>query len=135
MPLPARFFNSPDDIQFDWPLTYVRHRVRLASGKGQEIDLLAAIGIEKWVCQSKWVTSKKIGVDVVQSLIAQADAVHTGYPTSRIRMWLFAHEGLTEDAATLAQEMGALWSDRTQLDELLGYWGLRKLPVLPSENI
>ena len=36
----------------DWPLSFVRHRMRLRSGQGQEIDILAAIGLDKGVCQS-----------------------------------------------------------------------------------
>lgn len=113
-----------------WPLNYVRHRVRLASGLGQEIDLLGSIGGEMWVCQSKWVTTRKIGIAVLQELIKQAAAVQAEYNPKSVRMWLFAHEGLTQEAETLAREQGVLWSDRAQLDGLLTYLGLRKLPTL-----
>lgn len=130
LPLPGRLFNSQDDIPMGWPLSYVRHRVRLQSGQGQEIDLLAAIGTEKWVCQSKWVTTRKIGPAVLRELMAQAEAVQTEYESNSIRMWIFAHEGLTRDALELAQKEGILWSTREQLDELLTYLGLRKLPPL-----
>jgi hypothetical protein len=130
LPLPGRFFNSATDIQMDWPLSYVHHRVRLQSGQGQEIDLLGAIGIQKWVCQSKWVTTHKVGVAVLQELLAQGQAVQARYPTSTIRMWLFAYAGLTQEAEALAGEQGILWSDRTQLDGLLTHLGLRKLPTL-----
>ncbi len=75
-------------------------------------------------------TSQKIGLAVLQALLPQAEAVQTEYPTSTIRMWLFAHEGLTEEAETFAQAQGILWSDRAQLDDLLTYLGLRKLPSL-----
>ncbi|MBV7332142.1 hypothetical protein KFU94_28705 [Chloroflexi bacterium TSY] len=130
LPLPGRLFNSQDDIPMGWPLSYVRHRVRLQLGQGQEIDLLAAIGTEKWVCQSKWVTTRKIGPAVLRELMAQAEAVQTEYESNSIRMWIFAHEGLTRDALELAQKEGILWSTREQLDELLTYLGLRKLPPL-----
>ena len=130
LPLPGAFFNSATDIQMDWPLSYVRHRMRLQSGQGQEIDLLAAIGTEKWVCQSKWVTTRKVGVSVLQELLAQGEAVQTDYPGSTIRLWLFAHQGLTQEAETLARKRGILWSDRKQLDGLLTHLGLRKLPTL-----
>jgi hypothetical protein len=130
LPLPGRFFNSTQDIAMRWPLSYVRHRVRLGSGTGQEIDLLAAIGGDWWVGQSKWVTGKKIGVDVLHHLLAQAEAVRIEYEPIEIRLWLFAHDGLTKEAERLARKEGILWSNRAQLDELLTYLGLRKLPTL-----
>lgn len=129
-PYPGHFFNSPHDIPMAWPLNYVRQRVRLASGLGQEIDLLGSIGGEMWVCQSKWVTTRKIGIAVLQELIKQAAAVQAEYKPTSVRMWLFAHEGLTQEAETLAREQGVLWSDRAQLDGLLTYLGLRTLPTL-----
>ncbi|MEZ4865048.1 MAG: hypothetical protein R3C14_27280 [Caldilineaceae bacterium] len=130
LPFPGRFFNSERDIQMDWPLSYVNHRVRLQSGKRREIDLLGAIGLDKWVCQSKWVTTHKIGVAVLQELMAQSQAVQIEFPTSNIRMWLFAYAGLTQEAETLAREQNILWSDWAQLDGLLTYLVLRKLPTL-----
>jgi hypothetical protein len=129
LPLPGKFFNSPTDISMDWPLSYVYHRVRLKSGAGQEVDLLAAIGAEKWVCQSNWVTTRKIGEAVLRQLLAQAEAVQAEYKPNRIRIWLFAQEGLTQEAEKLARKQGILWSDRAQLDGLLSYLGLRRLPV------
>ena len=131
-PLPGHFFNSAEDIQMGWPLIYVYHRRRLQSGQGQEIDLLAAIGTEKWVCQSKWVTTQRIGISVLQELLAQAAAVQAEYEANTVRLWLFAHEGLTQDAETLAKQEGILWSNREQLDGLLHYLGLRPLPTLDA---
>jgi hypothetical protein len=130
LPLPGRFFNSPQDIPMGWPLSFVRHRVRLSAGTGKEIDLFAAVGTEKWVCQSKWETTRKIGAEVLRTLMAQAEAVQTDYPRNTVRMWLFAHQGLTREAERLAKQQGILWSNRQQLDELLTYLGLRKLPTL-----
>jgi hypothetical protein len=134
-PYPGHFFNSPADIAIPWPLNYVRHRVRLASGQHQEIDLLGSFGGEMWVCQSKWETTRKMGVAVLQELLAQAATVQTEYKPNAVRMWLFAHEGLTKEAEKLAREQGILWSTRTQLDELLTYLGLRKLPTLPTSEV
>lgn len=131
-PLPGNYFNSSDDIEFIPPLIYVRRRVRLEAGPGKEIDLLAAIGTEKWVCQSKWVTTSPVGSSVLQELMVQAQIVQTEFPTSRIRMWLFAHQGLTKEAATLAQQAGILWSNREQFDNLLTYLDLRTLPELET---
>lgn len=77
-------------------------------------------------------TPRKIGVDVLHTLLAQANAVQAEFPQNTVRMWLFAHEGLTKEAVALAQEQGILWSNRAQLDGLLTYLGLRPLPTLPA---
>ncbi|MCP4401317.1 MAG: hypothetical protein GY801_28965 [bacterium] len=53
----------------------MRHRMRLGSGKGQEIDVIGAAGGEVWVCQSKWVTGDNIGVSVLEKLMSQAEVV------------------------------------------------------------
>ena len=79
-----------------WPIIYVEHRVRLGSGQGREIDLLGSIGGDMWVCQSKWVTTDKIGPAVLEDLLSQAEAVKAERNPPRTRMWLFAHEGLTK---------------------------------------
>ncbi|RLC07166.1 MAG: hypothetical protein DRI57_26240, partial [Deltaproteobacteria bacterium] len=55
MTLEGKFFNSDEDVSIPSRFIYVRHRVRPASGKGQEIDVLGSAGDEQWVCQSKWV--------------------------------------------------------------------------------
>ena len=77
-------------------------------------------------------TSRKIGLAVLRELMKQAEAVQADYPANTVRMWLFAHAGLTEEAEALVQEAGILWSDREQLDGLLTYLDLRKLPTLSS---
>jgi len=94
--------------------------------------LLGAIGTEKWVCQSKWLTTKKVGVNVLHALLEQAAAVQAEFTRNTVRIWLFAHEGLTKEAEKLAQEQSILWSNRAQLDDLLTYLGLRKLPTVPT---
>ena len=129
-PLPGGFFNSDEDIELPRILHYLNHRVRLSSGKNREVDILAAYSGEKWVCQSKWVTAQRIGVAVLRDLMAQGAAVQAQYEASPVRLWLFAHEGLTQAAEELAQQEGILWSDRAQLDGLLTYLGLRPLPQL-----
>jgi hypothetical protein len=128
--LPGKFFNSPEDVTMPWMFHYVRHRMRIGSGKGREIDLLGAAGSEKWVCQSKWVTGDRIGIGVLRELTAQADAVREDMNPKVIRMWIFAHEGLTGDAKKFAEDHGILWSARREFDGLLEYLGLRPLPDL-----
>ena len=130
LPLPGRFFNSPEDIQMPRPLSYVRQRVTIGAGKGKEIDVLGAIGTEKWVCQSKWHTTRKMGVAVLEELMAQAKVIAAEFPKNSIHMWIFAHEGLTKEAEALAKKKSILWSNRAQLDGVLEYLDLRPLPHL-----
>jgi len=128
--LPGKFFHSESDIQMPWLFHYVRHRVQLGSENDPDIDVLGAAGSEKWVCQSKWVTGRKIGIKTLEELVSQADTVRKDMNPRVIRMWIFAHEGLTKDALAYAEKHGILWSSRKEFDELLVHLGLRPLPEL-----
>lgn len=52
-------------------------------------------------------TTRKIGPAVLRTLMAQAEAVKAEYKPNLVRMWLFAHEGLTQEAEKLAQEQAS----------------------------
>ncbi len=48
-----------------------------------------------------------------------------------LRLWFFAYSGFTEDAESLMQAEGVLWSDDHQdLNSLLACTGLRRLPKI-----
>jgi hypothetical protein len=128
--LPGRYFHSPEDVKVPHRFVYVEHRVRQGSGKGCEIDIVAAAGPEQWVCESKWVKGRKAGKADVEELVEKAEAwIH--FRQARVaKMWLFSHDGLTDEAQEYAAEKGVLWSERADLDELLVLRGLRRLPVL-----
>jgi len=130
--LPGWFFNSTEDIQMPHMFIYIAHRHRLRSGKGQEIDVLGAAWGEQWVCQSKWVEGKKMGLNVLTTLWEQGEAVRAEKEPDAVRLWLFAQEGLTPEAEVFAREKGILWSSRTEMDALLDHAGLRRLPMLTS---
>ncbi len=128
--LPGKFFHSGGDIKMPWLFHYVRHRVQLGAEDDPDIDVLGAAGGEKWVCQSKWVTRGKIGMKTLEELVSQADTVRRDMNPRVIRMWIFAHEGLTGEALAYAEKHGILWSSRKEFDELLVHLGLRPLPEL-----
>ncbi len=128
--LPGALFNSAGDIEMPWRFIYVRHRMRIGSGKGREIDVIGAAGGEVWVCQSKWVKDDRVGKPVLQELLSQAELIKKDMNPKKVRMWIFAHEGLTKPALAFAKEHGILWSSRKEFDELLVYLGLRPLPDL-----
>ncbi len=127
--LSGDFFNSEEDVEIP-DFTFVRHRVRLGSGKGREIDVLGGAGVEQWVCQSKFHKGNKTGISALRELVSQADAVMEDKEPDLVRMWLFANYGLTGPARKFAKERGVLWSSRREFNGLLETLGLRKLPNL-----
>ncbi|MCP4347087.1 MAG: hypothetical protein GY795_16360 [Desulfobacterales bacterium] len=128
--LPGAVFNSAEDIEMPWRFIYVHHRVRVGSGKGREIDVVGAASSEVWVCQSKWVKDSRMGKGVLEELVSQAEMIKKDLTPEKIRMWIFAHNGLTKQAITFAKKHGILWSSRKEFDELLVHLGLRPLPEL-----
>ena len=127
--LPGRFFHVPDEVSFP-RFVYVRHRVRLGSGKAREIDVLGAGGGYQWICQSKWIKGKRIGPEAVDELLQQAELVYKDMDAITVTPWIFAFEGLSSKAEELARSKGVLWSDIDDFNGLLAHVGLRKLPEL-----
>ncbi len=101
-----------------------------------EVDIYAAAGTEVWMAESKWRRSRKVGRDVVENLLAQAEIVkeRKGKLLKTLRLWLFAYDGVTGEAEELMRQNGALWSTKADLDEPLELANLRKLPKIESEN-
>ena len=127
--LPGHFFHTLTEVAFP-RFVYVRHRVRLSSGKGREVDVLGAGGGDQWVCQSKWAETKKVGTETVDELLQQAEWVREDTDAITVTPWIFAYSGLTSKAEAYARSKRVLWSDKGNLDELLEHVGLRKLPEL-----
>lgn len=100
-----------------------------------EIDIYAGAGKEVWLAESKWWTNKKVGADVVENMLKQAEIVREreGKYLKTLRLWLFAHDGITREAEKLIQDNGILWSSRTELDGILDQVKLRRLPDLGDE--
>ena len=128
--LPGRWLHAPEDVEMPFMFAFIRHRFRISSGPGREIDILAAAGDEQWVCQSKWIEGKRAGTDVLQAMRDQAEMVRDYMEARTVRLWLFSHDGLTDAAKAFADQHGIFWSDRSDLDALLEHVGLRKLPDL-----
>jgi len=131
---PGRLFHVGDDITMPWQFFYVHHRVRLSSGAGKEIDLFGAAGSEVWIGQSKWWTTKKVGLKELRDFLAQGEQVQAERTPRILRLWLFAYSGLTPKANAFAREHGILWSSNAELNELLRLLGLRELPALSPED-
>lgn len=132
--LPGRLFHSSEDIEIPWRFVFIHHRMRLQSGKGREIDLIAAAGGYIWVCQSKWWATQSAGIEELRALEAQGELVHQDKEMEVIKLtlWLFSYSGLREDAREYAREHGILWSGKAEMNELLQSVGLRSLPEFES---
>ena len=127
--LPGGLFNHATDIQMPHRFIFVRLRMRLGAGPGQEIDVLGDAGAEVWVCQSKWV-AERVGIKVLQALLRQGAVVREDMDPLTLRLWLFAYHGLTIEATDYAREHGILWSSLAEFDTLLQRVGLQQLPKL-----
>ncbi len=133
--LPGQYFHSAEDIRLPNRFSYIDQRSQLGSGKGLEIDIYAAAGIEIWMAKSKWWRGRKVGVKVVETLLEQAQEVRRREEETlrTLRLWLFAYDGVTEKARRLMEQHGVLWSSRAELDALLDEVKLRKLPLIEEE--
>ncbi len=127
--LPGQYLHTDNDV-FIPDFNYVRLRERLGPGKGAEIDVHAAAGIEQWVAESKWQLGRKVGLSEIQKLLDKASMVIRNRETDFVRVWFFSYDGFTNEAEDFMQEQGIFWSTRADLDHLLDYVKLRCLPTL-----
>lgn len=132
--LPGTYFHSQENIRIPDRFSYIEQRRRPGSGKGQEVDIYAAAGLDVWIAESKWWRDRKVGPDIVQHLLHQArQIIDREGEEMRVRMWFFAHDGFTEEAEALMRKHQILWSTRADLDALLEHVNLRKLPVIEGD--
>ncbi len=132
--LSGKYFHRPEDIQFPNRFFYIHQRHRLRAGKGLEIDVYAAAGADIWLAESKCWIGKPVGPKEVKHLIKQGELVQEQEGEDvQIRLWLFAHDGVTPEAEKFLQEHNVLWSTRADLDALLEHVNLRKLPDIEAD--
>lgn len=132
--LPGTYFHSQENIRIPDRFSYIEQRRRPGSGKGQEVDIYAAAGLDVWIAESKWWRDRKVGPDIVQHLLHQArQIIDREGEEMRVRMWFFAHDGFTEEAEALMRKHQILWSTRADLDALLEHVNLRKLPIIEGD--
>ncbi|OQY60531.1 MAG: hypothetical protein B6245_01100 [Desulfobacteraceae bacterium 4572_88] len=129
--LPGRYFHSGGDIVMPDRFSYIDQRHRPGAGVKMETDIYAAAGTEVWMAESKW-WNRPAGPDVVTDMLGQAEILRKrkGDDLRTLRLWIFAHDGLSSGAAELVRQHGILWSSRAELDGLLREVSLRKLPEL-----
>ena len=72
----------------------------------------------------------------MQHLLNQGEVIkeREGEYLKSLRLWLFAHDGITKKAEELIREYDILWSSREDIDGLLEAVRLRKLPELQASE-
>ncbi|MCP4695074.1 MAG: hypothetical protein GY859_44010 [Desulfobacterales bacterium] len=136
--LPGKYFHAGRDVMLPDRFYDILHRMRLDASRESEVDVYASTGTEIWLCESKWWETRKVGPDMVRRFLGLAEKLKDfegreyfkeDRPIITVRLWLFAHRGVTGKAETLLRENGVYWSTRADLDWLVKEAGLRKLPV------
>ena len=125
--IPGHYFHTNDDIEVP-RFNFVRLRERLGPGNALEIDIHAGAGIEQWVAESKWQQGHKVGVAELKKLLEKAEIVKKDRKTKLMRIWFFSYEGFSKEALEFMPKQGILWSTKEDLDGLLDYVKLRRLP-------
>jgi len=127
--LPGHYFHQEHEIEVP-EFSYVRLRERLGVGAETEIDLHAAAGIQQWVAESKWRSERKASPTEVQQLLDKAQLVKLDRNAEIMRLWFFSFDGFSKKAIDLMLEHGIYWSTQEDLNGLLDYVKLRRLPAL-----
>jgi hypothetical protein len=127
--LPGHFFHLPDDIEIPM-FNYVRLRERFGAGGETEIDVHGGAGSEQWVAESKWQRGRKVGVADLKKLLDKAELVKIDRKAELMRVWFFSYEGFSKAALGFMLKRGILWSTQEDLNGLLDYVKLRRLPKL-----
>ncbi|KHD06491.1 hypothetical protein PN36_08225 [Candidatus Thiomargarita nelsonii] len=127
--LPGHYFHLAQDIEVP-SFNYVRLRERLGPGVETEIDLHAGAGIEQWVAESKWRSQRKVSPTEIHQFLEKAQLVKLDRNAEIMRLWFFSYEGFSPKALELMSEHGIWWSTHADLNGLLDYVKLRRLPAL-----
>jgi len=127
--LPGRYFHHAAEVEIP-DFSYIHQRKRIAPGAESEIDIHGGAGVEQWVAESKWYQNRQVGIADIQKLIDKGEWVTKHIGADFARVWFFSHDGFTKEAEQFMEKQGVLWSTRADLDGLLDYMKLRRLPQL-----
>ncbi len=133
---PGKYFHSDRDVTLPNRFYDIRHRLRLDASSESEVDVYASTGTEIWLCESKWWETRKVEDEIVTGFMELAEKLkdfegREYFEKDRpltLRLWLFAHNGVTDGAEALLRENGIYWSSRADIDWLIQKTGLRRLP-------
>ncbi len=127
--LPGAYFHVAETVDIP-KFNYIRLRERLGPGAQTEIDLHGAAGIEQWVAESKWRPQRKASPTEIQQLLDKAEVVKRDRKATIMRLWFFSYQGFSKSALELMSKHDIFWSTKEDLDDLLDYVKLRRLPEL-----
>ncbi len=133
--VPGHFFHRDGHISIPWRFSHIKHRFRLGGGSGMEIDVYATAGSELWIGESKWWKDRKVGLNDVKVLHKKAEQVRyfRGDGLKTLRICFFSYSDFTNEAQEFMQENDTLWSSQKELNDLLNYAGLRRLPEIQEK--
>ncbi|MCP4583119.1 MAG: hypothetical protein GY839_16040, partial [candidate division Zixibacteria bacterium] len=96
--LPGKFFHQEEDIRMPRRFYYIDQRRKFGEGEDLEIDIYGGAATEIRIAESKWWSGDKVGPDVVERLIRQAEIIREKEKKHLeiLRVWLFADNGVTK---------------------------------------
>ncbi|EDN70391.1 hypothetical protein BGP_1504 [Beggiatoa sp. PS] len=68
--------------------------------------------------------------DEVKKLLKKAELVKKHLEADLVQVWFFSYNDFTKEALEFMPQNGVFWSTQIELDELLEYVNLRRLPKL-----
>ena len=82
------------------------------------------------MAESKWRSQRKVSPTEVHQFLEKAQLVKLDRKAEIMRLWFFSYEGFSPKALELMSEHGIWWSTHADLNGLLDYVKLRRLPAL-----
>jgi hypothetical protein len=124
----AGYFNRSREILLPRFIWVDSRKVKLEGTPEYQIDIVGKKPPYLWLVEVKH-TDKAVGISQVnkfEKACAVAEKVLNGEEVTR---WYISVNGFSHQAASYLMEKGFLYSDREQVNQLLGLFGLRILPV------
>ncbi len=82
------------------------------------------------MAESKWHSQRQASSTEVHQLLSKAQVVKLDRDAEIMRLWFFSYDGFSKPARDLMSEHGIFWSTQEDLNGLLDYLKLRRLPEL-----
>jgi hypothetical protein len=122
------YFNRSGEILLPRLIWVDSRRVKLETTPEYQIDIVGKKPPYLWIVEVKH-TDKAVGISQVKKFekaCAVAEKVLNGEEVTR---WYISVSGFSHQAASYLRKKGFFYSDREQVNQLLGLFGLRILPV------
>jgi len=122
------FFNHPGKIFLPRFVWVDSQTVKLSDSPQYQIDVVGRSVPYLWLVEVKN-TEQPIGLKDVEHFAAACKVAPKVIGGDEVTRWYVSTKGFTTDATDYLNGHGFLYSDRSQINELLRHFGLRELPV------